>query len=116
MALPAEVAIALAAYAEGMAPERDLERTAVKQVLAELQRIAPGKSVELRIPPYAAVQVVAGPTHRRGTPKAIVELSAEPLLRLAANLESWAELKARGKISASGERSDLSDLFPLWAD
>ena len=103
----------LAAYADGSTPSKDRERAAVKQVLAELVRRAPGKSVEVRIPPYAAIQVVEGVNHRRGTPAAIVETSARVLLQLARGAIDWETARRQGLIQASGERSDLSLYFPL---
>lgn len=93
--------------------DRDAERAAVKAVLAQLQIVAPGKSVELRIPPYAAIQLIEGPRHRRGTPAAVVELDATCLLGLADGSLVWADLVRDGRVRASGERSDLSALFPL---
>ena len=87
-------------------------RARVRAVLDDLRRRAPGHSVELRIPPYAAVQVVDGPRHTRGTPGAVVEMDADTLLALAGGGLSWAEGVAEGRIRASGERSDLSGLFP----
>ena len=54
----------------------------VKQILKVIQEIAPGRSVELRIPPFAAIQCVAGRTHRRGTPANVVEMGAETLIKL----------------------------------
>lgn len=93
--------------------QRDEERAAVKAVLAELRRVAPGRAVELRIPPYAAVQIVEGPSHRRGTPAAVVEMNAECLLGLADGSLDWADLVRTGAVRASGERSDLRGLFPL---
>lgn len=93
--------------------DRDAERAAVKAVLAHLTAVAPGNSVELRIPPYAAVQIVEGPRHRRGTPSAVVEMDAISLLGLADGSLDWVELVRTGKVRASGERSDLSGLFPL---
>ena len=104
----------LAHYAAGTSPTADVERAAVTSVLNELKRVAPGKSVEVRTPPYAAVQVVEGVNHRRGTPSAVVELSASTLLRLAVGEVEWQSERASGRVSASGERSDLSHLFPLW--
>jgi alpha-D-ribose 1-methylphosphonate 5-triphosphate synthase subunit PhnL len=86
----------------------------VKTVLALLSETAPGKSVELRVPPYAAVQVVEGPAHRRGTPSAVVEMSAAVLIQLSIGETTWVEAKAEGRLIASGERSDLSGLFPIW--
>lgn len=91
----------------------DDERAAVKAVLAQLKVIAPGSSVELRIPPYAAIQIVEGPRHRRGTPSAVVEMDAVSLLGLADGALHWDDLVRSGKVRASGERSDLSGLFPL---
>lgn len=88
-------------------------RTAIKSILRELTEIAPGRSVELRVPPFAATQIVEGHTHRRGTPAAVVELNAVTLCQLAIGQHTWAELVNEGVILASGERSDLSLLFPL---
>jgi hypothetical protein len=62
-------------------------KTQVKQILKVVQELAPGRSVELRIPPYAAIQCVGGSTHRRGTPPNVVEMSAETLLKLLENLK-----------------------------
>lgn len=93
--------------------DRDAERAAVSAVLARLQALAPGRSVELRIPPYAAVQIVEGPVHKRGTPGAVVEMDAATLLGLADGSADWVELVENGRVRASGERSDLRGLFPL---
>jgi hypothetical protein len=83
----------------------------VKAVLEEITQIAPGKSVELRIPPYAAIQCVAGPKHTRGTPPNAVEMSADTLFALIDGSLTWVDALFAGDISASGERSDLSELF-----
>ena len=83
----------------------------VKAVLEEITQLAPGKSVELRVPPYAAVQCVAGPKHTRGTPPNVVEMSADTLFVLIDGSTTWATARYDGAISASGERSDLSELF-----
>ncbi|MFY9231939.1 MAG: sterol carrier family protein [Candidatus Nanopelagicales bacterium] len=88
-------------------------RARVKASLARLQEVAPGRSVEVRIPPYAAVQVVPGLTHRRGTPSAVVETDADTWLALADGSLTWAEATASGRLIASGERSDLSPWLPL---
>lgn len=88
-------------------------------VLASLRRLserAPGRSVEVRIPPYAAVQVVSGGSHRRGTPRAVVETDADTWLALCDGSLSWAEALHTGRLHASGERSDLSGLLPLSCD
>lgn len=96
-----------------MDADREALRAAVKASLARLQEIAPGRSVEVRIPPFAAVQVVEGSTHRRGTPPAIVETDAQTWLALADGSLSWADARASGRLRASGERSDLSAYLPL---
>ncbi len=88
-------------------------RARVKASLARLQEAAPGRSVEVRVPPYAAVQAVAGSTHRRGTPSAVVETDADTWLALADGSVSWTDAVASGRVRASGERSDLSAYLPL---
>lgn len=90
----------------------DLElKNKVREILSVIQQIAPGKSVELRIPPYAAIQCVAGLTHRRGTPPNIVEMNAETLIKLIDNPNQWADLCNQGSISASGANSDISSFL-----
>jgi uncharacterized protein (TIGR03083 family) len=83
-------------------------------VLAEQQ---PGRSVEVRIPPYAAVQCGLpddpGPTHTRGTPPNVVETEPLVFLRLASGRLSWADARAAGLVRASGLRADLSAALPL---
>lgn len=88
-------------------------RARVKASLARLQEVAPGRSVEVRIPPYAAVQAVPGLTHRRGTPAAVVETDADTWLALADGTLAWSDAVASGRVRASGERSDLSVYLPL---
>ena len=91
---------------------QDLDvKTQVKQILKVIQELAPGRSVELRIPPYAAIQCVGGSTHRRGTPPNVVEMSARTLINLTQNPEKWQEFCEIGLISASGTNSDLSEFF-----
>lgn len=108
-----EITQCVQAYANDQKPEREIERAAVKSVLGALIALAPGHSVELRIPPYSAIQLIEGPRHRRGTPGAVVETSPVVLIRLAAGELTWQQAVASGKLIASGERSDLSHLFPL---
>ncbi|MHB0927312.1 MAG: sterol carrier family protein [Candidatus Nanopelagicales bacterium] len=93
--------------------DRAEERAAVQAVLARLSALAPGHSVEVRVPPHAAVQIIAGPRHTRGTPSAVVEMDAGTLLALADGSVSWEAALAAGRVRASGERSDLRQLFPL---
>ncbi len=83
---------------------------ALAQVLGER---APGRSVEVRVPPYAAIQVIDGPRHTRGTPGAVVELAPVTFMRLAAGRVSWADAVDTGDVLASGERTDLSPWLPL---
>lgn len=97
----------------GRAPDADIERAAVKGTLELLKARAPGRSVEVRVPPYAAVQVVDGVKHRRGTPAAVVEANPMTWLRVASGQMTWAEAVTTGSLTASGERSDLSAYVPL---
>ena len=83
----------------------------VKEILKIVQQVAPGNSVELRIPPYAAIQCAAGSVHRRGTPPNVVEMSGQTLIELVDNPTYWDEFCHKGRISASGTNSNLKDLF-----
>ena len=86
-------------------------KSQVKKILKVVEQIAPGKLVELRIPPYAAIQCVEGGNHRRGTPPNVVEMSGETLLKLMENPVEWQKFCDLGSISASGTNSNLADLF-----
>lgn len=99
--------------AEPRSPEQT--RLLVKHFLAVLAERSPGSSVEVRIPPYAAVQAVAGVRHTRGTPPAVVELDAATWIDLATGVLDWADAEREGRVRASGERADLSPLLPLAA-
>lgn len=85
----------------------------VKQTLAQLAEMAPGRAIEVRVPPYAAVQCGDGPTHTRGTPPNVIEMNAETWLALARGATTWSEAMDAGLIVASGVRADLSSLLPL---
>ena len=85
----------------------------VKEILVKISKVAPGKSVELRIPPYAAIQCVEGTSHRRGTPPNVVEMEAKTLIGLTEGSLNWAEGIKSGAIHASGVMSDLSKVFEL---
>ncbi|GGF44318.1 hypothetical protein GCM10011519_17740 [Marmoricola endophyticus] len=111
----AELAAALDAYAAG-SDDKEVLRTLVKHFLALLQRRAPGASVEVRVPPYAAVQVVPGVRHTRGTPPAVVEMGASTWVDLATGRTTWADALAAGDVRASGERTDLTGFLPLDGD
>jgi hypothetical protein len=91
------------------------EREQVKHYLAVLAERAPGKSVEVRVPPYAAVQCIAGVRHTRGTPPAVIETDPATWLALARGELDWQSAVAGGQVRASGERTDLSAYFPLEA-
>ncbi|MFE9172024.1 sterol carrier family protein [Streptomyces kebangsaanensis] len=89
---------------------------AATRLLADaLAARAPGGSTEVRIPPYAVVQCVEGPRHTRGTPPNVVETDPLTWLRLATGRLAWTDALAAAKVSASGERADLSGLLPLMA-
>ena len=83
----------------------------VKQILKVVQEIAPGRSVELRIPPFTAIQCVGGATHRRGTPPNVVEMKAETLIRLLESPDLWEQFCDSGAIPASGTNSNLANLI-----
>ena len=96
----------------GTAERTDL-RLLTKHFLAVLEQRAPGHSVEVRVPPYAAVQVVAGVRHTRGTPPAVVETDAATWIALATGALAWADAERDGRVRASGERADLTPHLPL---
>ena len=87
----------------------------VKEILNIIKELSPGGLVELRIPPYAAIQCVAGGNHKRGTPPNTVEMSGQVLIKLINDPSSWHTLCAQGEIAASGINSDLSELFVIAA-
>ncbi|GAA4618948.1 hypothetical protein GCM10023195_85480 [Actinoallomurus liliacearum] len=105
------IAAVVTAYAAGADPERAAVRLAVKLLLDRLAGQAPGKSVEVRVPPYAAVQCVAGPRHTRGTPPNVIETDPKTWVLLATGRLAWAD--AVDRISASGARADLSPYLPV---
>ncbi|MHA6801583.1 sterol carrier family protein [Bounagaea algeriensis] len=98
-------------------PDAEVPRSAVASAvrlsLRTLAQIAPGNTVEVRVPPHSAVQCVAGPRHTRGTPPNVVETDARTWLRLATGLLSWDEALGAGVLTASGTRADVSGYFPL---
>lgn len=109
---PARVGAALERHRAGQADDAD-RRLLVKHLLALLVAKAPGGAVEVRVPPYAAAQAVGGTTHKRGTPPAVVELAADTWVSLGFGELDWAEADRSGRVTASGERSDLSAFLPL---
>ena len=105
-------AVRAARMAEAKPARADLA-TAVRYLLQLLDEKAPGNSVEVRVPPFGAVQVVQGPRHTRGTPPNVIEMDAATWIDLATGTASWAGVVAEGRVQASGTRADLSDLMPL---
>ena len=97
----------------GVDPVRDALRIVVRLFVDALVAADPGHSVELRVPPFAAAQLVEGPRHTRGTPPNVVEADAVAFVELAAGRLRWADAVADGRIRASGERADLSRLLPV---
>jgi hypothetical protein len=93
-----------------MAKDLDV-KLQVKLILDLIKSISPGKSVELRVPPYGVIQCVAGGNHRRGTPPNTVEMSGPTLIKLINEPDLWTELVSQGEISASGTSSNLSLVF-----
>ena len=98
---------------EAEQPARPVLAAAVRLSLRTLEQVAPGRSVEVRVPPFAAVQCVPGPKHTRGTPPNVVETDARTWLELATGRLTWDDAMADAKVSASGSRADLSALLPV---
>ena len=87
--------------------------TAVRYLLEELASSEEGHTVEVRVPPYGAVQAIAGPRHTRGTPPNVIETDALTWLEIATGAVPWADALQAGRVSASGARADLSAHLPL---
>ncbi|QYM75245.1 sterol carrier family protein [Leucobacter luti] len=107
-----------AALAEATGPAgtdapRTVRAMAVRFLLEELAERAPGNSVEVRVPPFGAVQCVPGPRHTRGTPANVIETDPDTWLALATGSLSWDEAVAAARINASGSRATLDGLLPL---
>ncbi len=98
----------------GPPPERSVLRAAVKESLAALAAVAPGRSVEVRVPPFGAVQCVSGLRHGRGTPPNVVEADPKTWLALVTGRLDWDEARRTGRLSASGTRTgEVRQLLPL---
>jgi len=98
----------------GRVPDRSVLRVAVQESLAALAEVAPGRSVEVRVPPFGAVQCIAGPRHGRGTPPNVVETDARTWLALSVGRLSWEDAVHRGALRASGARAaEVSHHLPL---
>jgi hypothetical protein len=109
----AVVRAALAELDAGREPAAPQLRDATRTLLAALAELAPGRSVEVRVPPYGAVQCVPGPRHTRGTPPNVIETDPLTWLRLAGGRLEWPAAVAEGLVRASGVRADLSQYLPL---
>ncbi len=104
-------AMGAVAVALGNLHNDELVAHGIRTSLAWLASEYPGRSIEVRVPPYRVIQILAGTTHRRGTPPAVVEMSPETWLKLFTNQLKWADGVKQGLIIASGDRSDLSEIF-----
>jgi hypothetical protein len=98
---------------EAEQPPRAVVGAAVKISARWLAQQVPGRSVEVRVPPHVAVQCIEGPRHTRGTPPNVIETDAATWLQLATGLTMWADAVAEGRVTASGNRADLSQVLPL---
>jgi len=98
---------------EGAEPAREELARAVRVSLRALAKGAPGATVEVRVPPFAAVQCVAGPRHTRGTPPNVIETDPRTWLQLATGRLTWPQALAEGRAVASGQRADLAPYLPL---
>ncbi|WP_435748989.1 sterol carrier family protein [Microbacterium sp. PMB16] len=101
------------ADAAGEKPQRTDLATAVRYLLQLLDEKAPGNSVEVRVPPFGAVQVIQGPRHTRGTPPNVVEMDAATWIAVSTGEEAWEDAATAGRIHASGTRADLFGVLPL---
>ena len=110
------VTAALDALDRGDEPDRPVLRDAVRALLMELSHRAPGRSVEVRVPPFGAIQCVAGPRHTRGTPPNVVETDPVTWVLVATERVSWADALRDGRLRASGIRTDLTEFLPLTGD
>lgn len=112
---PVAVAQVRAALSTGVEPEQATLQRAVLHLLNKLSKEAPGRSIEVRVPPLGAAQCgeATGPTHRRGTPPNVVQLDPLTWVRLATGDLSWAVAIQRGLVSVSGVRADLSPWLPV---
>jgi hypothetical protein len=99
----------------GLEPEREALRGAVIYTLDLLANRAPGRAVEVRVPPFGAIQCIDGPRHTRGTPPNVVEVDSRTWILLAAGRLTWTQAVETNSLQASGPRSDLASYLPLWS-
>ncbi|QIH99971.1 hypothetical protein BH92_08880 [Rhodococcoides fascians A21d2] len=116
---PAEVrdaVLAVGDWIKGQAdkPARAQIAAAVRTTARTLGQNAPGSSVEVRVPPFVAVQCIVGPRHTRGTPPNVVETDALTWLQVVTGTRDFAEALADGSIDASGSRAaEVGRWLPL---
>ncbi|GAA1675783.1 sterol carrier family protein [Fodinicola feengrottensis] len=110
---PESVTETEAAFDRDETPDKDVQRRATRHLLAVLAEKVPGHAVEVRVPPYGAIQCGEGPRHTRGTPPNVVETDPVTWLLMATGRLTFADGYAQGKVSASGNRADLSDWLPV---
>jgi hypothetical protein len=109
----AAISAVIADLDAGRTPDAGTLADAVRELLRALAEAAPGRSVEVRVPPYGAVQCVAGPRHTRGTPPGVVETDPVTWVSVATGRLGWAEAVAQGRLRLSGLRTDLSPYLPV---
>ncbi|MCA2209324.1 sterol carrier family protein [Nocardia rosealba] len=117
---PAQVRAAVLAVAQWLgdesvpAPGRTELGAAVKGTARALAASAPGHSVEVRVPPFVAVQCIEGPRHTRGNPPNVVETDARTWLLLATGLLEFDDAVSSGAVSASGTRAaEIAGWLPI---
>ncbi len=98
---------------EALTPDRAALRVVVKALTSLLAERAPGRHVEVRVPPFSAVQCVAGPRHTRGTPPNVVEVDPVAFVELCTGRLAWTPATADGRVRTWGDRADLSPWLPL---
>lgn len=103
---------ALAAVVAGSSARAELA-TAVRFLLEDLAELAPGNSVEVRVPPFGATQCVPGPRHTRGTPPNVIEMDAATWISLATGTLAWSDALDSARVVASGSRANLDGLLPF---
>ena len=92
---------------------RSAVATATRYLLEELAELAPGRALEVRVPPYGATQCLPGPQHTRGTPPGVIETDPGTWIALATGGLEWDAALAAGRVAASGVRADLAPLLPV---
>ena len=96
--------------------DREQLKVLVRATLVYFGQLYPGRSVEVRVPPYSAVQAIEGIRHTRGTPPNVIETDGPTWLALAAGRLEWATAIDTGRVRASGTRADLTGYLPLNPD